>query len=173
MILFETTASVFEALWDIALALFIIQISFFYFLLSFLTSCIITYFRISSLQPIYLLTQPQAELVTLPLWLLSTVLWARLTIVIYDIPQFGGLRLTIGILALVFLLVAELAGGVFIYERGYTPWIWETDLKAAGVGVVVMALFGLMPLLLMGSERRTDETGKTYHEQKKAIANPV
>jgi len=52
MILFETSTSVFELMWDIALALFIIRISFVYFLLSFLTGCIIAYFRIKELQPI-------------------------------------------------------------------------------------------------------------------------
>jgi hypothetical protein len=174
MILFETSTSVFELLWDIALALFIIRIAFFYFLLSFLTGCVITYFQFIELQPIYLLTQSQSELVTLPIWLLFITLWARLMIVNYEIPRVGGFRLAIGGLALVFMVLAELMGGVFMYEKGYTPWIWETDYRTAGANVLVMLLFGLMPLLLMQFEKKTDEMGETYHgHEKKAVIDAM
>jgi len=174
MILFETNTSVFELLWDIALALFILRIAFFYFLLSFLTGCVITYFQFTELQPIYLLTQSQSELVTLPIWLLFTALWARLMIVSYEIPRVGGFRMAIGGLALVLMLCAELVSGVFMYEKGYAPWIWETDYRAAGAGVVVLSLFALMPLLLMQFEKKTDEMGETYHgHEKKAVIDAV
>jgi hypothetical protein len=174
MILFETSTSVFELLWDIALALFIIRISFVYFLLSFTTGAVIAYFRIARLQPINHFTQPQSEIITLPLFFLFNTLWARFIIVSYEIPRVGGFRLAIGALALAFMLVAELAGGVFMYEKGWSKWIWETDLSAAGLGVGVLLLFGLMPLLLMGFEGQTDEMGETYHgHEKKPIVAAV
>jgi hypothetical protein len=172
MILFETSTSVFELLWDIALALFIIRLSFFYFALSFSSGLLITYFRLARLQPINHLTQPQSELITLPLFLLVNTLWARFIVVNYEVPRVGGFRLAIGILALGFMLVAELAGGIFMYEKGWSEWIWETDYVVGGLGAGVLLMFGLMPFLLMGVEGVTDEMGETYHghENKPIVA---
>ena len=81
----------------------------------------------------------------------------------YEVPRVGGFRLAIGGMALAFMLVAELAGGVYLYEKGWTEWIWETDMLAGGLGAGVLLLFGLMPFLLMGIEGVTDEMGETYH----------
>lgn len=174
MILFETSTSVFELLWDIALALFIIRLAFYYFLLSFITGCFIAFFRVSQLQHIQLLTQPQSEIITLPIWLLFIALWARFVIVNYEIPRVGGFRLAIGLLALVFMLAAELLGGIFMYEKGYSEWIWETDPLAASLGACTLLLFGLMPTLLMVFEPETDELGETYHgHEKKPIVAAV
>lgn len=163
MILFETSTSVFELLWDIALALFIIRLAFYYFILSFVSGCFIAFMRISQLQHVQLLTQPQAELVTLPIWLLFHALWARFIIVNYEIPRVGGFRLAIGAVALVFMLIGELLGGIFMYEEGYTEWVWETDPTAAGLGALTLVLFGLMPYLLMVFEPVQDEYGETHH----------
>ncbi|TVY81141.1 hypothetical protein LSUE1_G004972 [Lachnellula suecica] len=174
MILFETSASIFELLWDITLAVFVIRIAFVYSLLSFASGVLITYFRIAQLFPLNHLTQPQSELITLPMWLLAITLWARFAIVSYEVPRVGGFRLAIGAMSLVFLLSAELAGGVFLYEKGYTAWIWETDPFAAGLGATALVLFGLMPLLLMVLEQQTDEIRETYHgHEKKPIVAAV
>lgn len=174
MILFQTDTSVFEVLWDIALSLFIIRIAFFYFLLSFVSGCIIAFFRLSTLQPLYLLTQPQAELVTLPIWLVTIALWARFVIVTYEIPRVRGFRLAVGFVALLFMLAAELLGGLVLYEKGYTPWVWETDVSAASAGAAVLLLFGLMPFLLMYLEKKTTGVKETYHgHEKKAVVDAV
>ena len=174
MILFETTTSVFELMWDIALALFIIRLAFFYFLLSFTSGAVIVWFRIAELMPLNHLTQPQFELTTLSIWLLAITLWARFMIVTYEIPRVGGFRLAIGALALVFMLCAELVGGVVLYEKGYAAWIWETDAVAAGLGVISLSLYGLMPWLLMKVEQETDEMRETYHgHEKKPIVAAV
>jgi len=172
MILFETTTSVFELLWDIALALFIIRLAFFYSLLCFASGAVIVWFRIAELTPLNHLTQPQFELITLPLWLLAVTLWARFIIVTYEIPRVGGFRLAIGALSLVLMLLAELVGGVILYEKGYAAWIWETDPWVAGMGAVTLILYGLMPWLLMRLEQETDEMGETYHghENKPIVA---
>jgi hypothetical protein len=174
MILFETSTSVFELLWDIALAFFIIRLSFFYFAFSFTTGLLITYFRLSRLQPINHFTQPQSELITLPLFLFFNTLWARFIIANYEVPRVGGFRLAIGGLALVFMLMGELIGGMVMYEKGWTEWIWETDYVAGGLGAGVLLLFGLMPFLLMGIEGQTDEMGETYHgHENKPIVDAV
>ncbi|KUJ11063.1 uncharacterized protein LY89DRAFT_595113 [Mollisia scopiformis] len=174
MILFETSTSVFELLWDIALTLFILRIAFVYFLLTFLSGLFLAYFRFSTLQPINHLTVPQAELVTMPFWLLLITLWARWTIVAYEVPRVRGFRIAIGGVALGFLVIAELAGGIVLYERGVTKWVWETDPLAAGMGCLVLGLFGLMPALLMVFEGETDEMGETSHgHEKKSVAAAV
>lgn len=71
-----------------------------------------------------------------------------------------------------FMLIAELVGGVVLYERGITEWVWETDPVAAGLGVVVLGMFGLMPAVLMWFEKETDEMGETSHgyEKKSVVA---
>jgi len=176
MILFETTTSVFEILWDIALFLFITRLSFYYFFVSYLSSLFISYLRIARLQPINHLTQPQAELITLPFWLLLSTLFARYLIVWYEIPRVAGFRLAIGGVAGVFLVLAELVGGVVMWEKGWRVWIWETDFWAAGAGVLVLGLFGLMPWLLMGVERRGEgeEVEETGHgHEKKSVVDAV
>jgi len=171
MILFETNTSIYEILWDLTLATFMIQIAFVYFVLSFISGCFLTYLRISTLQPIYLLTQPQAEFFVLPFWLIFITLWARFVTVNYEVPQFAGFRLVIGGLAAVFMLGFELVGRVFLYEKGYSKWIWETDFVAAGVRAAVLVLFALMPTLLMRMESKPAEDGETYHgHEKKSIS---
>ncbi|KAG4439570.1 hypothetical protein IFR05_004918 [Cadophora sp. M221] len=175
MILFETTTSVFQILWDITLFLFITRLSFYYFILSYLSSLFITYLRLSRLQPISHLTQPQAELITLPAWLLLSTLFARYIIVWYEIPRVAGFRLVIGGVAGVFLILAELLGGVVVRERGWRVWIWETDMRAAVLGVGVLVAFVLMPWLLMGVERRgSGEAEETRHgHEKKSVVRAV
>lgn len=131
-----------------------------------LTICkgaIIAYFRIAKLQPLNHLTQPQAELFTLPFWLLFNALWARFIVINYEIPRVGGFRLAVGLLALVFMLCAELIGGIIMYEEGWQEWVWETDPLVASMGALALLLFGLMPLLMMAFEAETDEMGATYH----------
>ncbi|TVY29770.1 hypothetical protein LHYA1_G002043 [Lachnellula hyalina] len=174
MILFETNTSVFEILWDIALALFIIRIAFVYFLLSFISGAIVVYFRIAEITPLHHLTQPQSDLTTFSIWLIAITLWARYSTVAYQVPRVGGFRLAIGALATVFMLCAELVGGVVLYEKGYVAWTCQTDLLAAGLGVGSLGVYGLMPWLLMKVEQESDEMGETYHgHEKKPIVAAV
>ncbi|TVY36899.1 hypothetical protein LSUB1_G005646 [Lachnellula subtilissima] len=174
MILFETNTSVFEILWDIALALFIIRIAFVYFLLSFTSGAIVVYFRIAEITPLHHLTQPQSDLTTFSIWLIAVTLWARYSTVVYQVPRVGGFRLAIGSLATVFMLCAELVSGVVLYEKGYMAWIFQTDLLAAALGAASLGMYGLMPWLLMKVEQESDEMGETYHgHEKKPIMAAV
>lgn len=172
MILLETPTSIFEVIWDVVLALFIVRIAFVYFLLTLLSGCAIAYFRILTLQPVFLLTQPQPEFVSLPVWLMFIVLWARYITQDYEVPRVAGFRLVIGFVALIFMVISELIGGFILYEWGYIPWIWETDVKVVGAGAVVLLLFALMPFLFMSIERRPVEPIETSHghEKKQIIA---
>lgn len=172
MILFETTASVFELLWDIALAVFIIRLAFYYFALSFSFGILLAMIRLFYMMPVYQLTQPEAELIAMPVFLLTIVLCARFLIVRYEIPRIGGFRLAIGYLALVFMLIGELIGGVVMYEEGWREWYWETDSIAFGTFCVVMLFFATMPWILMIVE--TDEMGETSHgHERKSLTDAM
>jgi len=174
MILFETSSSVFELMWDIALALFIARLAFYYFGLLFLTGAVITYFRVTRLIPVNHLTQPQSEIITLPFFLIATVLWARFIVVNFEVPRVAGFRLAIGILGTILMVIAELLVGVVMYEEGWSAWIWETDPVAGGASAAVLLLFGLMPSILMLVEKKPAEVDYTYHgHEKKPITAAV
>jgi hypothetical protein len=163
MILFETSASVFELMWDIALALFIIRIAFFYFALTFASSLIHTFIRTSNVAPYNHLTGPPAEVLAFPLQLLSIMLWARYTIVVYEIPRVAGFRLAIGILASIYMVIAEMILGFILKQEGYRKWIWDTDFWSAGLGILSLLLFAMMPRLLMVLEKDERRNEETYH----------
>jgi len=169
MLLFETSTSVFELLWDIGIAYFVISLAFYYFGLCFITGCLITYGRVTLLMPLKLLTQPQAELISLPVWLLFVALWARYMIINYEIPRVGGFRLAIGILALVFMVLAELGSGLLMYSQGWSSWVWETDPLAAGFGTISLLLFGLMPRILMVVENAKGSDKTSHGHEKKPV----
>lgn len=77
----------------------------------------------------------------------------------------------------VFLILAELVGGVVMWERGWRVWIWETDVMAAVLGIGVLVAFMLMPWLLMGVERKRngeEEEEETRHgHEKKSVVRAV
>jgi len=174
MIIFETTTSVFELLWDIALTIFIIRIAFVYFALTYMSSLFLTYLRLTRLQPMNHLTAPTAEVLTLPFYLLAIALWARTIIVYYEIPRVGGFRIAIGIVASIFMLLAELIGGLVLWGEGMQEWIWESNIVGAGMGIASLVLFSVMPLWLMQFEAKTDEMGESKHgHEKKPIVAAV
>lgn len=86
-----------------------------------------------------------------------------------------GFRLAIGITAGLYLVLAELVGGLVMWKKGWREWIWETDRRAAGAGAVALGLFMLMPWLLMGLEKKTaDEGEETSHgHEKKSVVSAV
>jgi len=170
MIFFETTASVFELIWDFVIAFYIVRLAFFYFGLSFLTGCIIGYFRVFNVAPLSYFTHRQFALITLLFWVMTFCFWARFLIVAYEIPRVGAFRLAIGGLSFILMLIAELTTGFFMYEKGWTTWIWETDPVITLAGSIVLVVFGLMPLLLMGLERALEAQRKTIHgHEKKSV----
>lgn len=159
--LFETTDSVVEILWDIALAFFIVRIALSYFLLTFTTGALLswvvcTYQR--QLLPFspqhHPFTTPQAELVLVPLQAIVGVIWARYIVVAYEIPRVAWFRLAIGGLAASFMVGAGALLGFVLYEEGYGDWIGETDGRAWLAFVGLLGAFALMPTALMGFEKK-------------------
>lgn len=153
LILFETTESVIELLWDIALAFFIVRLAFIYFILTFLSGIAITYL-------------PLAAPLLAPLLLLSSALTASFTVSQWEVPAVAGFRLAIGGVAGVFMAVVVGVG------------MWEAGLGASGEmgwGMMMGLLGGfvVMPGLLMGFERR-EGRGETWHgHEEKRIGDAV
>ncbi|KAJ4421018.1 hypothetical protein N0V85_000363 [Neurospora sp. IMI 360204] len=167
-LVFETTDSIIEVLWDIALAFFVIRISFYYFLLTFLSSLLLGYLAYAELLPIttfahFLSTSASDPLNNriLPLTILLTItsaIWAHLILRHYEVPRVAHFRLAICSMALAFMVSAEMVVAFVLYEEGYGGWVWEEMKSVAGVawgGWMVM--YAVMPVLLMGVERRMEE----------------
>ncbi|KAM3085705.1 hypothetical protein ACMFMG_002770 [Clarireedia jacksonii] len=175
MILFETSASVFELMWDIALFLFIVRIAFFYFILTFASSLFHTFIRTSNVAAYNHLTPP-VELSAFPWQLIFIMLWARYTIVVCEIPRVPGFRIAIGILASIYMVMAELILGVILRKEGRTEWIWDRDFLGAGLGLLSLLVFAMMPYLLMmleKGEKRNEETNHGHEKKPIVVAIPT
>lgn len=164
-LLFETTDSIIEVLWDIALAFFVIRISFYYFLLTFLTSLLLSYLAYAELLPIsshFLASDLDNRLLVLTVLLtLTSAIWAHLVLRHYEVPRVTHFRLAICSMALSFMVSAEMVVAFVLYEEGYGAWVWEEMKSAAGVawgGWMVM--YAAMPVVLMVAERSMGKKGR-------------
>lgn len=165
--LFETTDSIIEVLWDIALAVFVIRVSFYYFLLTFLTSLLLGYIAYAELIPIttfahfFSSSDPDNNNRILCLTILLTItsaIWAHLVLRHYEVPRVAHFRLAICSMALAFMVSAEMVVAFVLYEEGYGGWMWEEMKSVAGVawgGWMVM--YAVIPVLLMRAEKRMEE----------------
>jgi hypothetical protein len=174
LVLFETTESVIEILWDIALAFFIVRLSLIYFFLAFSTGTLASYVLYTRLLPINHLTTPQTEVAVVPFLFALTIVWARLIVWHYEIPRVRGFRLAIGGLAALFMVFAEMVVALVAYEEGIGDWIWETDLRAGIAFALLLTAFALMPTMLMALERRPEELEQLSHGHgQKSVVNAV
>jgi hypothetical protein len=174
LVLFETTESVIEVLWDIALAFFVIRIGLVYFLLAFSTGTLVSYLVCTELLPIRHLTTPQSELAIVPIMLLLAAMWARFIIAYYEIPRVRSFRLAIGGLAAFFMVFAELLTAFIMYEEGIGDWILDTDVKAGLAFGGLLLAYGLMPAILMVWEKRPEEMYEMSHGHgKKSMKDAV
>lgn len=170
LVLFETTESVIEVLWDVALAFFVVRLSAVYFAATFLSwaaLCGLAYWEVVALPLHHHLSsapteQQQRLLLTgiLPALLVAaSALAARLVVAHYDVPRVRGFRVSIGLVGLLLMVNAELLAALALYEEGYGQWLRErvaeptTDL----IWLAVLAAFAGMPAALMLFERETDE----------------
>ncbi|KAB5580509.1 hypothetical protein GE09DRAFT_439748 [Coniochaeta sp. 2T2.1] len=184
-VLFETTESVIEILWDIALAFFIIRLAFIYFALNFASGAALAYvaYNYPSLLPkTHNFVTPQSEVVLAPFLLLSSVFWAHVVVSRYEVPRITGFRLATGGVALLFMLLAEGIVGLGLWEGGYGSWMSEKIGLSYGLGFGgLLAAFALMPTLLMVFESKPARLGeektekeKTWHgHEEKSIARAV
>ncbi|KAL2023239.1 hypothetical protein VTK56DRAFT_3362 [Thermocarpiscus australiensis] len=159
LIFFETTDSVIEILWDIALAVFVIRLALVYAALTY-GSALAGLLLLPGLlphppppPPAAAAAAAAAETTLLPplLLLASSALWARYAIVRHEVPRVLSLRLAVGVTAAVCVLATEALAGLVLYETGWTGvagWArmgWGTWMGVTGA-------FALMPAVLMGFE---------------------
>jgi len=180
MILFETTTNVFEILWDIALAVFILQISFIYYIVVFLSSCLLNFLRGRDVL-LYLFSSFQlspsahdldvAEITGIAL---LTTLCARVVIVRFQIPRNLSFRLVVGAVALAFMMGSDLVLGVVAYEEGWDAWRFDRPRAVLGSVLGLMALFALMPTMWLVIEGTGEWEGEKVHKHDgKGVADAV
>ncbi|KAK0734376.1 hypothetical protein B0T26DRAFT_688260 [Lasiosphaeria miniovina] len=176
LVLFETTESVIEVLWDIALAVFIVRIGFVYFAANFATGVALAWLASSSTTTATYLTQLTS---TLPVWLLlataSVAAWTRLLVVRYEIPRAPGFRLAIGVAGLLFMAGADALVALVLLGQG-TLAATLADARADAAAGLALALFALMPLVQMPLERAEGEElshGHGHGHGKKSVVDAV
>ncbi|KAL0938875.1 uncharacterized protein CTRU02_205485 [Colletotrichum truncatum] len=176
--LFETTDSVIEILWDVALVFFIVRIAWTYFLLTFSTGTLLSWV-ICKYQAQMLpaskqhLTTPDTELMLVPLQTVICIIWARYIVVAYEIPCVAWFRLAIGGLAASLMFAAEGLLGLVLYEKGYGDWIWESNGKAWFAFAGFLGAFALMPTAMMGLERKVVNEGEREFGTGKGLSDAV
>ncbi|KAK3382904.1 hypothetical protein B0T24DRAFT_602949 [Lasiosphaeria ovina] len=176
LVLFETTESVIEVLWDIALAFFIVRIGFIYFAANFATGVALAWLASSSTTTTTTtyLTQLTS---TLPVWLLlataSVTAWTRLLVVRYEIPRALGFRLAIGMAGLLFMAGADALVALVLYGQG-TLAATLADARADAAAGLALALFALMPLVQMPFERAEgEELSHGHGHGRKSVVDAV
>jgi hypothetical protein len=89
-----------------------------------------------------------------PLMLLAMIISAQWILRRLEIPYAFGRRLTIGVIALAILAVAELAGVVWL--RGIAPGEYLAGLATVpgSISVLLFLLFAAMPMLVRRHDRR-------------------
>ncbi|KAK0618252.1 hypothetical protein B0T17DRAFT_330894 [Bombardia bombarda] len=155
--LFESTDSVIEVLWDVALAFFIVRLAFIYYVFNLVLSVALTYIiytaRTLSTDSVSL---EQVVSGVFPYLLLNAALWARYLTVYYDVPRLLGFRLATGLTALCFMLATEAVAALVVYEEGYGGWLWGegAGARTGGAAVAWLAAYALMPTVMMVVEKK-------------------
>jgi len=151
-VLFETTESVFEILWDIALAVFIVRLAIIYALLAFTLSTLLSYLSFANVLP----TDGVGLLV---LHVLLAMACARFFVNYHGIPRTGGFRLAIGALGALVVTGVDLLAAGFLYEIGESKLItwWRGNAGA------VLLTIALAPFLLMLCEGHPSELHDAAH----------
>lgn len=123
-----------------------------YFLLVFGVGFLLGFIRVLWIIP--LVGERTAELIEMPLMLLTTILAARWVAQRFSLPPSTGARLGVGGVALGFLLATEFT--VVLRLRGITipEYIAARDPVSGAVYVVMLGVFALMPLLAVRRSAR-------------------
>lgn len=170
-ILFETTDSVIEILWDVALAFFVVRLALLYASLVFgsvFSLILLVRYFLPSLTSTFAAHPPPPPLAAssglvltehaqwLPLLTLAaSAVWAKVVMARCEVPRVLGFRLAVGATAAAMVGVVEGVVGLVEYEvLGGAGMAGAMGGWATGVGV--MALFALMPVLVMGAEKRRE-----------------
>ncbi|KXX76703.1 hypothetical protein MMYC01_202622 [Madurella mycetomatis] len=179
MILFETTESVIEVLWDIAIAFFVVRLAAIYAALTAGAAllALLLLRHVPDLPLLPHLLPPGAggwdgAPITL-LFLASSALCSRFLIARYQIPRSGPFRLAVGVAAAVFGMVGQAVTRFVLYEAG-----WELDegvMLSWEPWMGVMGAFAVMPVMWMGIEKGWEagvKMGKSTENAVPAVGGP-
>jgi hypothetical protein len=95
-----------------------------------------------------------AELIETPIMVLVTVFAARWLIRQYNVPPAFATRAGIGLVALSFMVIAEVALGYALRGASLSEYITNRDPVSGTVYVVALGLFAFMPVLVLQRETR-------------------
>jgi hypothetical protein len=90
-----------------------------------------------------------AELIETPFMFVVIVLAARFIVKRFSLPAVASLRLGAGLLGLGLLLVAEVLLTLVLQEQSLGQYIASRDPVSGSVYLAMLALFALMPLLVL------------------------
>jgi hypothetical protein len=177
-ILFETTDSVIEVLWDVALAFFVVRLALLYAGLILLSTWSLLYLlhhlpasllqvQLSHCAP-WLANNP--HLVTSALTSLSSFSAAWFLVRRYEVPRVWAFRLAVGVTGAVVGLGME----AVVRGFGYEVWGWE-KMRESGVmmgggwkrDVGAMGAVAAMPVLVMGLERCWETGGVALRDRQR------
>jgi hypothetical protein len=170
MILFETTASIFEVMWDVALAYFVIRISFVYYIVTFLSFYLVAFIRGSIDLPLDVLSHS-----SFAVNLLTIALISRILISYYKIPRFASFRLGIGVVAMCFMVVTDICTSPAMYKQGWSSRQWYTRSINMANEVLRLLVLTLMPTVWMLGQSIWDEAREVqkHGQDKKDITEPM
>lgn len=114
-----------------------------YFVLAFGAGFLLGMIRVPFLVP--RLGERTAELIEMPFMLVVIVLAARFIVRRFELPTRITPRLATGLIALVFLLAAELLLAVALQDRSLAEYIASRDPVSGTVYLLMLGLFALMP----------------------------
>lgn len=123
-----------------------------YFALVFGTGFVLGTIRIPFLVP--RLGVRVAELLEMPFMLVAIMLAARIVARRSDLPETTPVRLFVGLVALAFLVLAELALAAMLQNESVGDYVASRDPVSGSVYIAMLILFALMPLILARVRRR-------------------
>ena len=136
-----------------------------YFALVFGAGFILGSIRVSFLVP--RLGERIAELIEMPFMLVVIVFAARFIVKRFSLPTAAPLRLSVGIVALALLLIAEILLNVALQRQTLDAYIASRDPVSGSVCLVMLMLFAVMPLILVRVQvvlARLRKGGKMGHQ---------
>ncbi|GAB1310517.1 MARVEL domain-containing protein [Madurella fahalii] len=159
MVLFKTTESVIEVLWDIALAFFVVRLAAIYAALTagaaLVASLVLHYLPDLPLPHLLSSDSGGSGRLHLPLVVLaSSVLCSQLLIARYQIPRNGPFRLAVGVAAAVFGMVGQEVVRLVLYGVGWR--LAEGMMLGWGTWVGLTGAIAVMPVVWMGAEKGWD-----------------
>lgn len=97
----------------------------------------------------------RAELLEMPV-MFAAILWsAQFVVRRFALAAAPAVRLSVGCLALAFLVVAELAGAWLLEGQRPGDYIANRDVISGSVFMAMLGLFAAMPLLVLRSDQES------------------